>query len=130
MSLPAPKFTPAKPLKSGPPEVLSLSPPQQSASGRAVAKLGDLAAKGLPPLIVLVVVLVVWQIACGGEASSFPAPSAIWRDSKDLIVNPFYDNGGVDKGLFWHVGTSLSRVGLGFSLAAVCGVALGVLIGA
>jgi nitrate/nitrite transport system permease protein len=36
----------------------------------------------------------------------------------------------VDKGLFWHIATSLSRVGIGFSLAAACGIGLGVLIGA
>jgi nitrate/nitrite transport system permease protein len=54
----------------------------------------------------------------------------IWLESRPLIVDPFFDNGGVDKGLFWHVSTSLSRVGVGFSLAAVCGIALGVLIGA
>jgi nitrate/nitrite transport system permease protein len=54
----------------------------------------------------------------------------IWLESKELILDPFFDRGGVDKGLFWHIATSLSRVGIGFSLAAVVGIGLGVLIGA
>lgn len=46
-----------------------------------------------------------------------------------LIVNPFYDNGGTDKGLFWQLLASLQRVGIGFSLSAIVGIGLGILIG-
>ena len=51
-----------------------------------------------------------------------PSPSRIWLESKELIVDPFYDRGGVDKGLFWHVLTSLKRVAFGFSISAVVGM--------
>ena len=50
--------------------------------------------------------------------------------SSELILHPFFDHGGVDKGLFWHALTSLKRVAIGFSFSAVVGVALGVLVGA
>jgi nitrate/nitrite transport system permease protein len=43
-----------------------------------------------------------------------PSPAQVWADSKDLILHPFFDHGGVDKGLFWHVLTSLKRVGSAF----------------
>ncbi len=46
-----------------------------------------------------------------------------------LIVDPFFDKGNLDKGLFWHIFSSLKRVAIGFSLAAIVGIALGVLIG-
>jgi nitrate/nitrite transport system permease protein len=46
----------------------------------------------------------------------------------ELIRDPFFDNGH-RCGLFWQILASLKRVGIGFSLAAVCGIALGVLIG-
>jgi nitrate/nitrite transport system permease protein len=72
----------------------------------------------------------VWQAAAGDSYTGVPSPGRIWTESKDLITDPFFDNGGVDKGLFWHVLTSLSRVGVGFSLSAICGIMLGVLIGA
>ena len=50
-------------------------------------------------------------------------------DAWDFIADPFYDNGGVDKGAFWQISKSLGRVAIGFSIAAVVGIALGVLIG-
>jgi len=80
-------------------------------------------------MVVLALILGLWQLV-DADGSGVPAPLTIWRESHDLIVDPFFDHGGTDKGLFWHVSTSLSRVGFGFSLAAVAGIALGVLIGA
>ena len=67
----------------------------------------------------------------GGSHSpaSLPPPSKVVADTWELIVNPLYDNGGNDKGLFWHLFASLKRVATGYLLAACCGIALGVLIG-
>jgi nitrate/nitrite transport system permease protein len=99
-------------------------------AARAAAIGAGVARTVLPPLLTTLAALAIWQIAASGASSGLPSPTAIWTESKDLILDPFFDNGGVDKGLFWHVATSLSRVGVGFSLAAVCGIALGVLVGA
>lgn len=41
---------------------------------------------------------------------------------------PFYDRGGTGKGLFWQIWGSLQRVAISYSLAAVVGIGLGVLI--
>jgi nitrate/nitrite transport system permease protein len=84
----------------------------------------------VPPAVTLAIALGVWELAARGNPAGLPAPSVIWSQSKDLILDPFFDHGGVDKGLFWHALTSLSRVAIGFSLAAVAGIALGVLVGA
>jgi nitrate/nitrite transport system permease protein len=92
--------------------------------------LKRLAAAVLPPVVTIGVLLALWQGLTGDSMAGLPSPSAIWRDSHELILNPFFDRGGVDKGLFWHALTSLKRVAIGFSLAAVVGVALGVLVGA
>jgi len=46
-----------------------------------------------------------------------------------LIINPFYSEGD-DKGLGWQTLASLQRVAIGYSLAAVVGILVGVLIGA
>ena len=35
--------------------------------------------------------------------ATLPPPSKVVADTWELIVNPFYDNGGNDKGLFWHL---------------------------
>jgi len=96
---------------------------------RLASSARHVAATTLPPLLTLAFLLLVWQIAASHDAGGLPPPSQIWTDSRELILNPFFDHGGVDKGLFWHALTSLQRVGIGFGLAAVVGIALGVLVG-
>ena len=88
-----------------------------------------LAARLLPPLVMISILLVLWQLLASHPASTLPPPTKVLTDSWELIADPFYDRGGLDKGLFWHLLASLRRVALGFSFAAVVGVALGVLIG-
>jgi nitrate/nitrite transport system permease protein len=83
----------------------------------------------LPPAVVLLVIGAIWQLACSQPGASLPPPSQILIDSWELIANPFYDRGGLDKGLFWHILASLKRVAIGYAIAAVAGVALGTLIG-
>ena len=94
-----------------------------------VARLRNAAANTLPPLVALAILIGVWQLLCMGTGASLPAPSKVVTDTWELIANPFFDHGGTDKGLFWHLAASLKRVAVGFSLAAVAGVLLGVLIG-
>jgi hypothetical protein len=62
----------------------------------------------------------IWELLCRGQGAALPPPSQVISDTWQLIVDPFFDHGGVDKGMFWHIAASLKRVALGFSLAA-CG---------
>lgn len=82
-----------------------------------------------PPLIVVVAMLVIWQLACSSPKSALPSPTTIWSESKDLIMSPFFVNGPQDIGLGWRVLTSLERVAYGFGLAAIIGVLVGSVIG-
>ena len=93
------------------------------------ARAADLLARILPPLIVLALILLVWEFLCRQPGATLPAPSAVIKDTLELILDPFYDRGGIDKGLFWHLSASLQRVALGYALASVAGVALGTLVG-
>ncbi|RWC49878.1 MAG: nitrate ABC transporter, permease protein [Mesorhizobium sp.] len=95
----------------------------------AVAIAGKLASALMPPIIVIALMLVVWQIACSSPTSSLPPPSQVWNEAYDLIAHPFFDNGPQDIGLAWRVLISLQRVAIGFGLAAIVGVALGALVG-
>jgi nitrate/nitrite transport system permease protein len=83
----------------------------------------------IPPLVVLLAMLIVWELACSGPKSALPSPSKIWVEAHDLIVSPFFVNGPQDIGLGWRVLTSLHRVAIGFGLAAVVGVLVGAVIG-
>jgi len=132
MSLPALSITPApsaKPPPAPPADVLALPRRATFADGRLRERLSGFAAVTLPPAVTLLIALAVWEALASGASSGLPPPSRVWLESKDLILNPFFDHGGVDKGLFWHAVTSLKRVAIGFGLAAVVGIALGVLVG-
>ncbi|MER9605207.1 nitrate ABC transporter permease [Mesorhizobium sp. M0243] len=94
-----------------------------------LAIAGKLASALVPPIIVIALMLVVWQIACSSPTSSLPPPTQVWNEAYDLIAHPFFDNGPQDIGLAWRVLISLQRVAIGFGLAAVVGVALGALVG-
>lgn len=85
--------------------------------------------KIIRPLVALAVILVIWQILCHNPNSTLPGPIKMISESGNLILNPFFDNGGTDKGLFWQLLASLQRVAIGFTLAAILGIGLGILIG-
>ncbi|WP_192243489.1 nitrate ABC transporter permease [Mesorhizobium silamurunense] len=94
-----------------------------------LAIVGRLATALVPPAVVILILLVVWQIACSSPTASLPPPSQVWSEAYDLIAHPFFDNGPQDIGLAWRVLISLQRVAIGFGMAAVVGVALGALVG-
>ena len=86
--------------------------------------------KIIAPLIGIFVLLLIWQLLCMGEKPNLPSPITVVRETFDpLIIDPFFDNGGTDKGLFWQILASLKRVAVGFSLAAIVGIVLGILVG-
>jgi nitrate/nitrite transport system permease protein len=93
------------------------------------ARLIEVAKVIVPPIVTLALLIGIWQLATSAPGSSLPSPTTVVSDTWELIVDPFYDHGGLDKGLFWHLLASLKRVALGYSLAAVAGVAVGVLVG-
>lgn len=117
-----------------PPERLALRPPHP-----LVARLSAVAAHVLPTLLMLVILLGLWEVACSGEASALPGPSRIWTESHEVIVHPLkgvtMDAVGLhieesgDVGIAGHILTSLERVAVGYGLAALAGVGLGVLLG-
>ncbi|GLS46715.1 nitrate ABC transporter permease [Methylobacterium brachythecii] len=86
-------------------------------------------ARVIPPIVVLAGFLLLWQVLCSSPTAGLPSPSRVVTEAWDIIAHPFFDNGGTDKGLFWHLSASLQRVALGFSLAVVAGVLLGTLVG-
>jgi nitrate/nitrite transport system permease protein len=91
--------------------------------------LSTTAASVVPPLVTLAVLLLVWQVLCDRPGASLPAPTKIWSEARDLIVDPFFVTGPQDIGLGWRVLTSLQRVAIGYGLAGIIGIALGTIIG-
>ena len=86
-------------------------------------------SKLVPPIVIMSILLLIWEILCSTEGARLPVPSKVITDTWELIINPLYDNGGNDVGMGWQILASLERVAIGYSLAVVVGVALGVLVG-
>ena len=111
-------------------ELLRLPMPKPSYfKARLVPAASEFAAKLIPPLIMIGLLLVVWQILCSKPGATLPSPTKIWTEAYDLIVDPFFVAGPQDIGLGWRVLTSLQRVAIGYGFAGVIGIALGTIIG-
>lgn len=83
-----------------------------------------------PPALFIGVALLIWQLLCMGEDAVLPGPIKVITDTWDpYLINPFFDNGGTDKGLGWQILISLQRVLSGYAIAAVIGIIVGALVG-
>jgi nitrate/nitrite transport system permease protein len=96
---------------------------------KILAYAGKQAKALIPPAIALVICLSIWQVFSSGQNPSLPSPLTVIKDTWELIVDPFFDRGGVDKGLFWQLFSSLQRVAIGYTLAAAIGITVGITIG-
>ena len=104
-----------------------------------VLKARAVATSVLPTILMVGGLLLFWQILCGSPDSNFPSPLKVWQESHDVIMHPlkgvdiglthFSIQAAGDVGIAGHILTSLSRVLFGYSIAAVVGVGLGILIG-
>ncbi|WP_298913683.1 nitrate ABC transporter permease [uncultured Nostoc sp.] len=83
----------------------------------------------VPPTIAIAIFLILWQLFAFTPGATLPGPIQVIQDTWVLIFWPFYDRGGIDKGLFWQIWASLQRVAISYTLAAIVGIGLGILIG-
>jgi nitrate/nitrite transport system permease protein len=110
-------------------EVVPLPTRRCSLTSRLTTHVGAVAARTVPPTAVIALALLIWELLCRKAGATLPPPSQVLNETWELIVDPFFDRGGIDKGLFWHLSASLQRVALGYALACIGGVALGTLVG-
>jgi nitrate/nitrite transport system permease protein len=115
--------------RAAPAVVVKLKTPRSAFSTRILPTLSAVAARVVPPLVTLALLLLVWEMLCNRPGATLPAPTKIWAEARDLIIEPFFVMGPQDIGLGWRVLTSLQRVAIGYGLAGVIGIALGTIIG-
>jgi nitrate/nitrite transport system permease protein len=116
-------------VRAAPAAVVKLKAPRTGLSARILPALSTAASRVIPPLITLALILLVWQMLCNKPGATLPAPTKIWAEARDLIVDPFFVAGPQDIGLGWRVLTSLQRVAIGYGLAGLIGIMLGTIIG-
>jgi len=107
--------------------------------GLLLSRLRDAMVATLPTVLMVIALLMVWEMACEGTGTSLPGPLKVWTESHEVIMHPlkgieldgfgFKIKDSGDVGIAGHILTSLKRVSVGFSLSALLGVALGILIG-
>jgi len=85
----------------------------------------------LLPLIGVLSFLVIWQMFASSGITRLPGPLSLVTDqrTRELLMYPFFDLGGLNKGLFWQTMASLTRVAQGYTAAAIVGIGLGILVG-
>ncbi len=85
----------------------------------------------LPPIFGIGGFLLFWQLSASLGLTKLAGPLSLFTEerTRDLLFYPFFDRGGLDKGLFLHSMSSLSRVALGYTLAAIVGIAAGIAVG-
>jgi len=120
---------PLVPIAPEPATVHRLETGSARSSRRAKAAGGKFLSAIVPPLVTLTLLIGVWELLASSGDSSLPTPSRVVVESWEIIAQPLHQGKGIDQGLFWHIAASLQRVAFGFALAAVAGVALGVLLG-
>src|SRR5260370_5401807 len=119
MNMPAIKTEPVTMLPATAAPVVAMTPKRPPRADKYVKMAREAAVRVVPPLIVLALLMLFWELVCRRAGSTLPPPSRVYKDTRELIFDPFFDRGGIDKGLFWHLSASLQRVALGYSLAAV-----------
>jgi nitrate/nitrite transport system permease protein len=129
MNMPLVKAEPPTIMPAASMKIVPLEPKRQAFATRLASRARSLATRVLPPIIVIALTLLIWELLCRRAGSTLPPPSRVLNDTWELIVDPFFDRGGLDKGLFWHLSASLQRVASGYALASLVGVALGTLVG-
>ncbi len=111
--------------------MVSINTTPKGAPANPFSKLLRSTGNWLPPFLGVGSFLLVWQILSISGVIALPAPTSLFTEerTRNLILYPFYDRGGLDKGLFWQTMASLGRVAQGYTLAALVGIGVGITIG-
>ncbi|OUC15976.1 MAG: nitrate ABC transporter, permease protein [Alkalinema sp. CACIAM 70d] len=108
---------------------MTIAQKRPTSSGFALdAKMRQRIDDVLTPVVTLLILLAIWQFFSLFN-QNLPGPIRVVQETWKLILYPFYDKGGTDKGLFWQVFASLQRVAIGYTFAAIVGISVGIIIG-
>lgn len=82
-------------------------------------------------LLFLGLFLIFWEVGANAKifAKGMPNATDTLEELWFWISDPFFDNGPNDLGIGWNLLTSLRRVAIGYTLASIIAVPLGILLG-
>jgi len=82
----------------------------------------------IPPLLGIALFIAIWGVVAMASPQ-LPTPAKTFASALKVFSDPFYRKGPNDQGIGWNILMSLSRVGIGFGLAALVGIPLGFILG-
>ncbi len=82
-------------------------------------------------MLSLVIFLSFWELGANAKifAKGMPSASVTLKEFCWWVTHPFFDNGPNDKGIGWNLLISLRRVAIGYTMASIIAVPLGIMIG-
>lgn len=120
-------------IKEAPAELAASSESKKSARSAEKSVWGEKSAALLKNLILpgmtFLLVGVLWSYVHTHVAQEIPSPAQTWEKAREVLADPFYENGPNDMGIGWQVAYSLERVMVGFALAALVGIPVGFIMG-
>ena len=94
-----------------------------------VGKLRPAAVAILLPTITFLIVLGAWLIVQQEFAPDLPSPAVTFQHGVEMLSDPFYDYGPNDKGVGYQLLYSIGRVLMGFGIAVLVAIPIGILMG-
>jgi nitrate/nitrite transport system permease protein len=98
MNMPATKTGASAAIPVATAKILPLASRRPSRVSRFLGRGGDVAARIIPPIVVIAIAVVVWELLCRRTGATLPPPSRVLNDTWELIADPFFDRGGIDRG--------------------------------
>ena len=95
MNMPIRERETATALPSASARILALPPKRVKFAMRISARASAIAMRLVPPVVVIVLALAVWEFLCRKTGATLPPPSRVVKDTWELIVDPFFDRGGI-----------------------------------
>src|SRR4030081_2704830 len=102
MNMPAIKSEPVAMLPATAAPVVAMTPKRPPRADKYIKMAKDTEARVVPPLIVLALLMLFWELVCRRAGSTLPPPSRVYNDRKSLTFDPFFNHAGIHQCLFWH----------------------------
>src|SRR5688572_8038193 len=71
--------------------VVTMTPKRPPRAEKYSKMVKDTAVRVVPPLIVIALLMLFWELVCQRAGSTLPPPSRVFKDTKELIFDPFFD---------------------------------------
>lgn len=111
-------------------QMIEVIPRRESSAPSLIRRWSKALWQTLSPVLMGMLILTsLWQIAAWISGGALPNPFATASTLRELLSDPFYDNGPNDKGIGIQLLASLGRVFTGWGIGIAIAIPLGMLLG-